>query len=148
MKSAKNTIGKRRVIGYAPAIRQFPTLLLILALFPLPASSQSSGGSLIGRVSDERDAPLKGATVTAIHSPSGFSRTIKTASDGRYRFPWLPPGTYEVEVNLPGYASVTMRKIDVALAINRIANVRMRRTEVEEQLTVTAPVRQNESTPA
>ncbi len=116
-------------------------------LVPLFATAQTTGGGLVGRASDERDRPLAAVEVTATHVATGWSRTLKTASDGRYRFPSLPTGSYEILAERHGYTSVAVRKIDVLLGVARRVDVRMRQVAEDEQVTVTAPVRVVESAP-
>jgi hypothetical protein len=112
------------------------------------ASGQTAGGALIGRITDEARKPLPGVEVTATHVLSGFARTIKTSPDGRYRFPSVPVGSYELTAEMKGFATVSVRKIDVLLGVARHVDVRLKRVEEDEQLTVTAPIRVVESGPA
>src|SRR5688572_31622991 len=53
-------------------------------------------GTISGTVTDEKNAIISGATVTARHTETNISRTDQTDSDGRYRFENLPVGHYEV----------------------------------------------------
>lgn len=125
-----------------------PLLYLLIALFACAAAAQSTGGALIGRVSDEHDKPVAGVEVTATHVATGLSRTIHSRSDGRYRFPSMPTGSYEVEAAHAGYTTVSVRKIDVLLGVARHVDIRIRHVDEEEELTVTAPVRVVESGPS
>lgn len=110
--------------------------------------AQTTGGSLGGRVTDEKKSPLATVLITATHAATGLSRSVTTASDGRYIFPWLPTGSYQLLAESAGFASITVRKIDLYLGTQRHVDVRMRRTDEEEQVTITAPLRMVESTPA
>lgn len=112
------------------------------------AVGQITGGALVGRVSDEHDRPLPGVEVSATHVATGLTRTLRSAADGRYRFPTMPTGSYEVKATLPQYTTVSVRKIDVLLGVARHVDIRLRRVTEEEELTVTAPVHAVESGPA
>lgn len=118
-------------------------LLFVAAL----AGAQTNGGALAGRVTDERRQPVAGVDVTATEVSSGLSRTLRTASDGRYRFPSLPTGTYELTAARAGYATVSIRKIDLLLGVAHHVDVRLRHVTGEEEITITAPVRVIESGP-
>ncbi len=122
----------------------FPFLTLVVTVV---AAAQTTGGSIIGRASDERDQPMHRVEITATHTATGLTRTLKTGSDGRYRFPDLPTGSYELVAEQHGYATVSVRKVDVLLGVPRRVDVRMRKVAEDEQVTVTAPVRVVESAP-
>jgi protocatechuate 3,4-dioxygenase beta subunit len=67
--------------------------------------AQGLTGALFGTVKDEQGAVLKGAIVR-VTSPAliGGSVTMTTNDRGQLRFPALTPGTYTVDVELPGFA--------------------------------------------
>ena len=102
------------------------------------AIAQTSAGSLTGRVVDVSGAALPGVTITATNASTGFSRSVTTGSDGRYIFPSLPVGTYEVTADLPGFASITTRAVEIQVATERTVNVALKQAAVKEQITVTA----------
>lgn len=139
-------------IGLAPRAadwipRPFFATLLALLVLTAAANGQTTGGAVIGRVSDEHDRFMPGVAITVTRARTGLTRTIKTGLDGRYRFPDLPAGLYELMAEEHGYATVSVRKIDVILGVPRRVDVRMRQVAEDEQVTVTAPVRVVESAP-
>jgi hypothetical protein len=58
---------------------------------------------------------VKNATVTARNDAKGISRTAATNMDGDYNFALLPPGTYTVTVQAPGFAKVIARDVVVTV---------------------------------
>ena len=63
--------------------------LVLCALFALavPAQAAAQGvttGSLAGLVKDAQEKPVAGATVLALHVPSGTTYETTTRPDGRY----------------------------------------------------------------
>jgi len=84
-------------------------------MLAIPAAAQVTG-SIAGTVRDSSGAVLPGATVT-IKGPSlqRESASVTSASDGAYRIPLVPPGVYEVTVELSGFSAQTRRNIDVAI---------------------------------
>ncbi len=64
-----------------------------------------------GRVIDQNNALVPGATVTAVLVETGAERTVTTDSEGRYRIIELNPGLYTVRVAATGFA--TAEKTDL-----------------------------------
>src|SRR5207253_8532750 len=120
----------------------------LLRLAASPVIPQTAGASLAGRVTDESGGALPGVTVTATQSATGFNRSVVTGSDGSYRFPSLPVGTYTVNADLSGFSSVTTRNVELIVAQERELNVTLTQAAVKEQITVTASSPLVETTPA
>src|SRR5258707_1113762 len=73
------------------------TALLVCAATPI--RPQSASGSLIGKLTDLRSAPLAGATIVLRNQSSGAEIRTPTAPDGAYRFTALDAGKYSLEAN-------------------------------------------------
>ena len=88
-------------------MRPLSTTLLTLgvAVFALSASAQESinYASLAGRVADPQGASIAGAQVTARHTGTNVKASAVTEQDGRFRFPFLKVGAYDVDVRAPGF---------------------------------------------
>jgi hypothetical protein len=72
-------------------------------LTPAPANAQQLESRIVGKVLDQSKAALPGVTVTATSKETGLSRTAVSDADGTYTITNLPPGTYEVVFDLPGF---------------------------------------------
>jgi len=99
------------------------SLLCALALAAaVPAVAQEQTGAIEGTVRDASGGVLPGVTVEA-RSPQvvGVSTAV-TNSVGVYRFPALPPGTYEITAVLPGFQS---RKMSGAISLGQLLRVDM-----------------------
>src|SRR5262245_64756267 len=81
-------------------------LLISLGLCALPALAQarSSSADLTGTVPDQSKSPVPGATVVATNIATGLARNGVTDSNGVYRIPLLPPGEYEVKIQINGFS--------------------------------------------
>jgi hypothetical protein len=124
-------------------------LALAWGLSLLPAAyAQSSGGNLVGNVQDKSGAALPGATVTATQKETGLVRNTVAESDGSFRLPSLPIGTYTVEVELNGFATVIFDKVTINVASQREINVEMNPSTVSETINVTAEAPLVQTTPA
>jgi len=62
--------------------------------------------SASGRVTDPSDAVVSGAQVTARETETNLSSSTTTDQEGRFRFPYLKPGQYEISVRAPGFAEI------------------------------------------
>ena len=65
----------------------------------------ASGASLYGNVADPAGAAIPNASVTITNNGTGTSQTVRTDSNGVYRFFGAEHGSYTVTVNSPGFRS-------------------------------------------
>src|SRR5262245_29473908 len=95
-------------------------LLLALGVGALPAlaQSRSSSADLTGTVSDPSKSPVPGATVVATNLTTGLARGGVTDANGVYRIPLLPPGEYEVKIEVNGFN--TQIKKGITLTVGQI----------------------------
>jgi len=84
----------------------------------LSASAQSTGGRIIGRVSDSTGAVVSGVTVTLTNQATGVSRNAKSNDTGDYTFVEVTPGNYHVEYALQGFKKDV--RDNVVLEINQV----------------------------
>jgi hypothetical protein len=86
-------------------------------------------GTITGEVKDQSGGAIPGATVTAQNTATNAVRTQQSNEAGVYTFPAMPPGTYQVKVELTGFKTVqnavelhveeTLR-VDVALELGTL----------------------------
>jgi hypothetical protein len=86
------------------------------ALVTAPAGAQESiaSASVSGRVLDQQGGVLPGASVVARQTETNVIATATTDQEGRFRFPFLKVGPYEIKAQLQGFADVT-RKLTVGV---------------------------------
>ncbi|MEO8484401.1 MAG: TonB-dependent receptor [Acidobacteriota bacterium] len=86
-----------------------------LALITSSAAAQESVnyGSVSGRVADGTGAVLPGASVTARQTETNVTSATTTDSSGRFRFPFLRIGAYEITCHISGFVTTT-QKLTVA----------------------------------
>ncbi|PYU01432.1 MAG: hypothetical protein DMG38_03990 [Acidobacteria bacterium] len=75
--------------------------------------SQTVQGVITGTVTDPTGAVVPNATVTITNVGTNIPQTTTTGSDGSYRFPLVPPGTYTVEIKAGNFATVRVSGIVV-----------------------------------
>ena len=66
-------------------------------------SAQSTGGRILGRISDSSGAVLANVKVTVTNEATGVSSGTNTNSSGDYVFPQVSVGTYRMEFDLAGF---------------------------------------------
>ncbi len=88
--------------------RSIPVALLALALALPAAIAQETvnNASLAGRVTDATGAVVRNATVTATAGSTGLAATATTDAAGRFRFPYLQVGAYQVTIHDAGFSDV------------------------------------------
>ncbi|MCU1324288.1 MAG: hypothetical protein JWM43_3937 [Acidobacteriaceae bacterium] len=90
-----------------PVFRSIARSLLALSLVAAPrfmhAQETINNASLGGRVTDTSGAVVCSATVMVRQTATNRSRELITDTEGRFRFPYLEVGPYEVTVHQPGF---------------------------------------------
>jgi hypothetical protein len=106
---------------FSPTLRRTAFYLALVAVFTLtlvPVSAQSTGGRILGRVSDSTGAVVTGVQVTLINDANGVSRNTKTDQSGDYTFVEVVPGNYRMEYTLQGFKKNV--RANVTLEINQV----------------------------
>ncbi|HVB39751.1 MAG TPA: carboxypeptidase regulatory-like domain-containing protein [Terriglobales bacterium] len=90
----------------------------------LPAQATATG-TVVGAVTDPSGAAIPAAAVTLTDDATGVMRTVETNSAGRYLFPAVNLGTYDLRVDKAGFQSarITGQTVNVAAALTE--NVRL-----------------------
>ncbi|MCI0390696.1 MAG: carboxypeptidase regulatory-like domain-containing protein [Acidobacteria bacterium] len=100
--------------------------VLSLSTIPVWAQAQSSSADLTGTILDPSKAVVRDARVTATNLSTGLIRAATTDSVGSYRIPLLPPGQYEVKVEVNGFN--TQIKRGITLTVGQIAVINFEMT--------------------
>ena len=105
------TIGSRGYFGRLVTITLFvlPSLFVAAAVPTVLAQETVNYASVSGRVTDPTGAVVAGARVTARQTETNLTSAANTDGEGRFRFPYLRVGSYEITVSLTGFATATRR---------------------------------------
>ena len=116
-------------------------LPLLVLVFAASAFSQNTA-KILGTVSDQSGAAVVGATVTIKSTASSIERTTQTNSTGAYEVPALPPGTYNVQVQMAGFETQLAKGVQLEVSNNAVQNFGLKVANTTEVVTVegTAPV--------
>jgi Carboxypeptidase regulatory-like domain/TonB dependent receptor len=84
---------------------------VFVGVLPGLASAQETVhmASVSGRVTDPSGAVIAGAQITARQTETNLTATTETDGGGRFRFPYLKVGPYELSVRQAGFADATRR---------------------------------------
>ena len=90
------------------SIRFLIVSICLVVLLPGPSIAQQNvtSGSLSGRIEDSNGAIVSGANVTATNIETSQRLITSSDQEGRYRFPYLRIGPYDVNVEAPGFTAV------------------------------------------
>ena len=129
-----------------------PTVWLLviacIALLAVPLLAQSTGGRVIGRVSDPTGAVLANVTVHLVNEATGVVRDTKTNASGDYTFVEVQPGGYRAEFELSGFKKSVQR--DVTVDVNQVvtlnSTLQIGQTQETVEVTSEAPLVDTTST--
>ncbi|HEY7307439.1 MAG TPA: carboxypeptidase regulatory-like domain-containing protein [Bryobacteraceae bacterium] len=94
-------------------LRQVRMSSFLLAVIAAGLFAQSQNASLDGQVTDSSGAVIPHATVTLSATERALSSETHTDSQGRYAFPNLPPGTYNVNISAKGFRTYVQSGIQL-----------------------------------
>ena len=126
----------------------FAFAVLAFCAASLPAGLAAQGvttGGIGGVVTGAQNQPVAGASIIAIHEPSGTSYEATTRADGRYSIPAMRVGgPYTIQVVYVGgggggaaFAPKTVENINVSLGVTNDVDVSVEAITVAEQVEVT-----------
>jgi outer membrane receptor protein involved in Fe transport len=86
-----------------------------------PLRAQVATGTILGTVKDGQGAAVPGASVTATHLATQFSRSATSDAEGQYTLSLLPVGSYKLDVSLQGFKNFS--QTGIVLEVGRNARV-------------------------
>jgi len=130
---------------FGACLRQIPCARIRPALFVLavlvasaPAGAQTNTGEIGGVVRDQSGGVLPGATVTAVHPASGTTAERVSDGEGRFFFPAMRIGVWEIKAELPGFAPQVQSGVNLAIGATLNLAFSLGLGGVAEQVTVAA----------
>src|SRR5215469_16081641 len=104
--------------------------------FVATGQSSSVSGDIRGTITDSSGAVLAKVTVKATDPGTGFQRTAASDTSGQFRLTGLPPGSYELTAQLPGFATGVRKVIAVVLGQTAISDFQLKVSSVAVQIEV------------
>lgn len=115
------------------------TMILLAASATTVSPAQEITGTIRGAVTDSSGARLPGATVVVVNSNTGIeTRRLTTNSSGEYVAPLLPVGTYEIDVEGPGFKRYAERGVVVNVSDRLEKNLQLQVGDSSQTVEVNA----------
>ena len=118
-------------------MRRTLALVWMLLTFVSSAAAQEQA-AIRGGVVDESGGVLPGVVVTATDTLTGRVLTAVSDEQGEYRFPSVPPSTYDLRAELEGFATVVVSQVEILVGQTATIRIEMALATLEETVTVSA----------
>src|SRR6202047_2606479 len=132
-------------------VYKFAVLVFLLTGFSADQLYGQGGatGAISGVVVDSSGASIADAAVQIMDSRTDtLARTLTAGSDGAFTVTLLPPGTYYVLVNKPGFSQSRADNIEVRVTETTRVSIALKPGEVSERVEISAQVTNVETTNA
>jgi hypothetical protein len=113
-------------------------VILLTLVWAAPAPAQIRSATITGAVTDPTKAVIPGATVIVVNQDTNSRTELATNEAGLFTAPYLPAGTYSIEVSIPGFATFRRTGIVVATAETARVSVELSVSKVGETVDVSA----------
>jgi hypothetical protein len=115
------------------------SLLMILLLSGTTLYAQLAGSGFVeGRITDPSGGVIAGATVSLRDLGTGAVRTATTSDTGRYSFPNVTPGKYEVTISKDGFRQLKFGTQEVVVGETRTLDAKLEIGATTETVEVVA----------
>src|SRR5262249_16054022 len=116
--------------------------VVAISLATIGVSAQTGTTGVTGQVTDQQASAVVGAKVTLTAIGTETSRSADTDDTGHYQFLSMPPGAYRISVELTGFRTVVLERVELPVATTQRVDVKL------EIGTVTQTVQVSEAAPA
>ena len=113
-------------------MRRIACIFACLLLGTLLAVAQGVGtsGEITGTVTDSAGSVVLKATVSVVDTQTGLKRNTMTDSTGQFRVAGLSPATYDVSVEMSGFATEIRKNVIVAVGQTVISDFKLSLSKV------------------
>ncbi len=119
---------------------------LLVGASDIRLAAQGTTGTILGTVTDASGGTVPEATVTLTNTGTNATQTVVSDAQGRYRFPDLPVGQYQIETKRNGFAAVVHTGITLDPGANVVVDFALRVGQVAQTVTVEGDISQVETT--
>jgi len=107
-------------------------VLIAFFAFVFTGIAQVTSSGITGKVTDANNEPLPGATIVAVHQPSGSQYGTITNADGRFTLQGLRSGgPYQVDISFVGYNKATYKAVNLSLGENFVLDTKLKESTVD-----------------
>ncbi|HVF23652.1 MAG TPA: TonB-dependent receptor [Pyrinomonadaceae bacterium] len=113
------------------------SICLLISLAQVAVSQQNvTSGTLSGRIEDSSGAVVGGANITVTNLETNQRLTTSTDEEGRYRFPYLRTGAYDVHIDAQGFTAVSFTRLTVSIGQSLELPVKLEVAGVSAQVNI------------
>ena len=116
--------------------RSYGSLLLLLVFALVNRAGAQGFGTIVGTVTDASGSVIPNAKLTVTDEGTQAIRTVQANDQGYYVVPALHPSTYDLNVNVPGFAVYSQKAITLLADQSLTVDVRMSLGQVTETVSV------------
>ena len=99
-------------------------MFIVLGLSLNNAFAQETSSSLSGRVTNEKNEIVAGATIKLVHVPTGSAATFQSNAKGLFVAPNLKPGgPYSIKISSVGFKDQEFNDVTLTLGANPDVNI-------------------------
>jgi hypothetical protein len=118
-------------------VRQLTLALLVVIVHGHAAYAQLTQASLKGSVVDHDGQGIPFSAVAAVHDANGQKRTTQADRTGAFLLAGLPPGTYKVTAESPGFRAVAQDGVRLGVGQTLDVTIQLPILELTETVAVT-----------
>ncbi|HVF88764.1 MAG TPA: TonB-dependent receptor, partial [Blastocatellia bacterium] len=112
-------------------------LFICLLLLGVPSASRAQTTStIVGTVRDGTGAVLDGVKISARYVDTGHTRATISEADGRFVFPELPVGAYEIRAEREGFRPLLRQGIRVTIGETAVLDLVMEVGALDQEVTI------------
>ena len=114
--------------------------VLAVAIYATPSTAQGvTTAALTGVVKDSQGAVVPGASIVAVHQPSGTTYVAVSQGDGRYTVAGMRVGgPYKVTAELSGFSTSERNNVTLNLGVTQDMDFDLKLATVSETVQVVA----------
>src|SRR5687767_6963629 len=122
-----------------------PLIILLLLAMPFTMLAQITTSSVVGSVKNATGEPLVGASITAVHQPSGTRYATTSRNGGQFTIDNMRVGgPYTIEITFVGFKTDKQEDVTLKLAEPFLLNVALEVSTGElSNVVVTTAARRN-----
>ena len=115
-------------------IKKIVRLLVAFVAIPFLMNAQVTTSNMNGSVKNLKGEVLAGATISAVHQPTGTVYTTTSKNGGNYYIANMNPGgPYAVTVSYVGYKTISREAITLDLGETSVQNFDLGETTIKPQ---------------
>jgi hypothetical protein len=101
------------------------------------ALAQQTDATIAGEIKDAQGGALVGVTITARNLETGFTRTATSVDEGRFIFPGMPVGSYEIRAAQTGFKPFVRERLRLAIGESAVLDITLEVASIDTQIEVT-----------